>query len=122
MNAGLFQVLHDGANEDLLAVRGRIDVNFRCVAKVLVHQQRLIRCEVGLTQIAIELLLIGQDFHATATQDIGGPDKHGEADFFHCRTQVIGRGAGSTSWHAQAVSAGKGFEALTVAGFVNGVA
>ena len=51
-------MFHDGPHEHLFTVGGGIDVNFRSVPEVFVHQQRLIGSQVGLAKVAVELLLV----------------------------------------------------------------
>ena len=122
MNTGFLEMFHDGTHQHLFAVGGRVDVNFRGVAEVLVHQKRFVRCEVGLSQVAVKLLLIGQDFHAASTQNIGRADEHGEPDRFHGCPKVVCRGPGRTARHPEVMAASKRLKPLSVACFVNGVA
>ena len=92
------------------------------MTEVLIHQKRFIRCEVGLSQVAVELLLVGQDFHAAATQNVGRANEHGEPDRFHGCPKVVRRGPGRTARHPEVVAASKRLKPLSIACFVNGIA
>ena len=122
MDTGFLEVLHDGANQHFFAIRGGVDINLRSVAKVFVDQERLVGSEVGFSQIAVKLLLIGEDLHAPTAKNIRRANEHRKPDFFHSGPKVVGGCAGGTSWHAEVVAACEGLEALTVAGFVNRIA
>ena len=122
MDTGFFEVLHDGADQHFFAVRGGINVNLRGVAEVLVDQERLIGSKVGFSQVAVQLLLVGEDLHATTAEHVGGANEHGEADFFHRGSEVVCGCTGGTPRHAEVVAACEGLEALTVTGFVDRIA
>ena len=92
------------------------------MAKVFVDQERLVGSEVGFSQIAVKLLLIGEDLHAPTAKNIRRANEHRKPDFFHSGPKVVGGCAGGTSWHAEVVAACEGLEALTVTGLVNRIA
>ena len=115
-------MLHDGPDQNLFTVRGGIDVDFSGMPEVFVHEQGLVRSEVGLPQVAVQLLLIGQNFHATPAENVRGSNKHGETDGFDRCSQIVSRGSRGAPRHPKSVATGEGFEPFTVAGFVDGIA
>ena len=89
MNARFLKMLHDRSDKHLLPIGSSVHVNLRGVAEVFVHQKRLIRCEVSLTQVAVQLLLVGKNLHSSSTQHVGRANQDGEANFLNGRTKVV---------------------------------
>ena len=82
-------MFHDSANQDFRTICCCVNVNLCCMAEVFVHQQRFVRCKVGLSQVSINLLLICQNFHSPTTQNVGRSNEHGETNLFNSSSHII---------------------------------
>ena len=81
MNTGLFDVLHDAAEIQFLAVEQCVHVNLNRVIEEAIHQHRMIRVDLsGPLQEPGKHVVVVDDLHATATQDVGRPNQHWVAD------------------------------------------
>ncbi len=101
MHAGLLDVLHDAAEEQLGAVVERVDVDLDRVVEEAVDQHRPLRRDLGRpADVVLERALVVDDLHAAATQDVRRADQHGIADLVgdltgaaeRRRHAVLGRG------------------------------
>ena len=82
MNAGLFDVFHDSADDHVGSVADAIDINFNCVVEKPVQQDgRLLRDLHGLSHVALEVLVAVHDLHRAATEHIAGAHHKRVADF-----------------------------------------
>ncbi|CAH0257316.1 hypothetical protein SRABI106_02741 [Rahnella aquatilis] len=71
MNARLFDVLHDTANQHALTVADSINVNFYGVVKETVQQNRcVVRHADGVLEVTAQVDFVVYDFHRAATQNI----------------------------------------------------
>ena len=74
-------MLHHARDEDGLAVAQGVDVDLGGARQILVDQHRVLDRDVaGLGDVAVKLVVIVDDLHAAAAQDIGGADDDREAD------------------------------------------
>ena len=73
MNTGLFNVFHHSTNVKIGAIEQRIDVNFDCVVKEAVNQQRVVWSNNPLVCNAIKVVantcLVVNDLHSTSTKN-----------------------------------------------------
>ena len=81
MDAGFLDVLHDPADEHVLAVGERVDVDLDGVGEVRVDQhRRLARHHHRLGDVAVELRRVVDDLHGAAAEHVRRADDHREAD------------------------------------------
>ena len=81
MDAGLFDVLHDAGDEDILAVADRIDIDLDGIGKIAVDEHRArAGYDDRLGDVAIELFVVADDFHGAAAQHIRRADDDRIAD------------------------------------------
>ena len=81
MDAGLFDVLHDAADVDLVAVAQRVDVDLDRVLEEAVDQHRVFGRELGgAGDVALQRLVVVDDLHAAPAQHVGRPHQHRIAD------------------------------------------
>src|SRR3546814_5293655 len=74
MHTGFLDVLHDAADHDILAVSKCIDVDLDGVVEEAVEQyRRVIRDLHGLAHVALEIVVIVDDFHCPAAQHVARP-------------------------------------------------
>ena len=84
MDARLFDVLHDAANDHVLAVGDGVHVHFGGVFQEAVDQHRLaLGDDEGRRHEALELARIVADFHRPAAQHEARPHQHRIADLGH---------------------------------------
>src|SRR6185295_5098777 len=84
MNASFLDVLHDAANEYVLAVGERVYVDFNRIGKIAVDQYRaLARHNHGFLHVALKARRVVDDLHSTAAEYVGRPDHHRIADLLH---------------------------------------
>ena len=97
MDAGLFDVLHDGADDGGLAVADAIDVHLGGVVEEAVDQHRALgRGGDGLVHVAGEFGVAVNDHHRAAAEHEGGAHEHRVADAVSDgeRFVLVGGGAG----------------------------
>ena len=81
MNASLFDVLHDAADVDLVAVAERVDVDLDGVLQEAVHQHRVFGRELrGAGDVALQRLVVVDDLHAATAEHVGRPNQHRISD------------------------------------------
>ncbi len=95
MDARLFDVLHDAADDDPFAVADRVDVDLIRILQKLIDENRAVIGHVHrLAHVAAQGCLVVDDGHGPAAQHVGGahhhrvPDPTGNRDGFFGR---IGR-------------------------------
>ena len=77
MDAGLFDVFHDSADVDLVAVAERVDVDLDRVLQKPVDQHRVFGREFGgAGDVALQGVVVVDDFHAPAAQHVRRPHQH----------------------------------------------
>ena len=90
MDAGFLDVFHNAADVQLLAVEQRIDIDFDGILQELIDQQRGGQTardhSIGLglgkraIHVLVELLVVINDFHAAATENVARAHQHRIAD------------------------------------------
>ena len=90
--------------------------------EVFIDEKRFVRSQIGLFQVPVQLLLVGQNFHPPSAQNVRRAYENRETDVVNRLSQIIGRCAGGTSWHSEPAASSKRFESLSVAGLINGIA
>ncbi len=82
MHARLFDVLHDAADDDLLAVAQGVDIDLGGIVEEAVEQHRAVVGDLdGVAHVALEILLFMHDFHGAAAQHVGRAHHQRIADF-----------------------------------------
>src|SRR5690606_30507055 len=81
MDARLLDVLHDRRDDDLLAVRDRIDVDLDRLLEILVDEDGETRLEIDrVLHVVLELRVVPADLHGAAAENVGGTHEHRIAD------------------------------------------
>ena len=81
VNSSFFDMLHDSADDDVLAIRERIYVNFdRVLKKVVDKDGAVVRVLDCLFHVVDDTLFIVGDHHGAATEHIRWPHEHGISD------------------------------------------
>ena len=81
MDAGLFDVLHDAADVDLVAVAERVDVDLDRILQETVDQHRVFgRQFSGAGDVALQRLVVVDDLHSATAQHVGRPNQHRISD------------------------------------------
>ena len=81
VDAGLLDVLHHAAEEELLAVEERVHVDLDRVVEEPVDEHRVLRADLGGPHdVALERGVVVHDLHAAAAEDVGRPHQHRVAD------------------------------------------
>ena len=81
MHARLLDVLHDAADEHVLAVGDGVHIDLNRVAEIRVEQHRaLSRDDHGLGDVAGELGVVMHDLHGSTAQHVGRADDEWEAE------------------------------------------
>ncbi len=89
MHAGLFDVFHDAANDDFIAIGQGIDVALDGIVEETVEQhRRIMRHLDGFAHVAFKVLLLMDDFHGPATEHVGRTNHQRITDFLR-QTQRI---------------------------------
>ena len=143
MDAGLLDVLHDAADEHVLAVGQRIDVDLDRVRQVAVEEQRVLAEErvdlPGLVvrvarldlarhqlrqraeQVVAELRLLADDLHRPAAEHVGGPHHQREAEVADHQPRLLDRIGDAVLRLLQAELSDQLLEAVAVLGEVDHV-
>ena len=81
MNARLFDVLHDAADDDGAGVVGDgVDVQLERVLQELIDQHRMLGRGIdGVRHVAIERVHVVHDRHPASAEDVGRPHHHRKA-------------------------------------------
>ena len=81
VDAGFLDVLHDAANDDVLSVGERVDVDFDGILQELVDEDGAV---VGILHRLFHILhdgvFVEGDHHGAAAENVGGTDEDGESD------------------------------------------
>ncbi len=81
VDAGLLDVLHHAAEEELLAVVQRVDVDLDCVVDEPVDEHWVLRADLGRPlDVALQRLVVVDDLHAAPAEHVRRPHQHGVAD------------------------------------------
>ena len=122
MDAALLDVLHDSADDALLAVAERVNVDLGRIGEEAVKEdRRLVGDDYGLLEVAAQVGLVIDDFHGAAAEDIGGSYHQRIGDAVCDLHSLLDGGCGAVL-RLQEVEALYGLlEALSVLGAVNRV-
>jgi len=83
VNAGLLNVLHHSADDNVFAVGDRVDVVFKRVFKKPVDEDRVVRRNInGFLHVHADRITVVADLHGAAAEHVGWPDEHGKSDLF----------------------------------------
>ena len=81
MHAGLLDMLHNPADEHILAVGDGVDIDLDGVAQIRVEQHRaLARNHHGLGDVAGKLGVVVHDLHGAPAEHVGWTDHQREAE------------------------------------------
>ena len=81
MDAGLFDVLHDAADDDIFAVGEGVDIDFgRRLEEVVDEDGALLRIFDGLFHVAGDGLVVVGDDHGASAEHVGRTNENGIAD------------------------------------------
>ena len=82
MDAGGLDVLHDADDAHVFAVADGIGFAFDGPVEVMVEQDLVLRhVAEDVHDVALEFLLVDDDFHPLAAQHVGRADEQGKAEF-----------------------------------------
>src|SRR5690606_17551599 len=121
LNTGLFDVLHDTANDNLFAVTDGVDIHFHgAIEEVIQQYRRIVRYFYRFGHVTTQRGFVVDDFHRPAAQHIGRAHHQRVTDFggFHHRF-FCGRDGGVHRL-LQPQTLDHLLETLTVFGAVNG--
>ena len=77
MHTGLFDVLHDRADNHLLAVTHRIHIDFYCLVQIAVKQyRRVVRDIYSTLHVLAEFVIVVNDLHRPTTQNVRRPNNN----------------------------------------------
>ncbi len=98
VDAGFLDVLHEAADDVVVAVADAVDVHFGGVAEEAVDEDGVFVGDFdGVLDVVVELGFVGDDFHGAAAEDEGGADENGVADGFGDFAGLFG-GAGDAAF------------------------
>ncbi len=84
MDPRFLDVLHDRADQHLLAVRDRVNVDLRGLVQELIDEHRFSpRDSYCFTHVAHQLLFVVHDLHRSSAEHVGWADEYGEP--YACR-------------------------------------
>ena len=122
MDAGLLDVLHDPADDHVLAVGDHVDVHLGGVLEEAVDQHRpLVGGLHRLGQVAAQVGVVVDHLHGPAAQHVGGAHHDRVADALGHREGLLGAAGHAVLRLAQPELVDQGGEALAVLGPVDGV-
>ncbi len=82
MHAGLFDVLHDAADDNIGSVGESVDIDFGGFFEELIDQHRTRRAhQRGLSHVFLHSVDVVGDDHRAAAEDVAGAHQHRQADF-----------------------------------------
>ena len=120
MDASLFDVLHDAADDHFFAIGQGIDVALDGVVQEAVEQHRGIVGNLDrFAHVTLEVLLLMDDFHGAATQHVGRTDDQRIADFGRQTQGVLFSAGGAVGRLLQAEIVQQLLEALAVLGDID---
>ena len=93
VDAGLFNVLHDSADDDVFAVGEGVDIDFDGVFEKVIDQHRaVVRVLDRLLHVADDRLLVVGDHHGASAKHIGRPHQNRIADALRACDRFFDRG------------------------------
>ncbi len=103
MDAGLFNVFHDRANDRVLAVGDTVDIHLGGVLEEPVEQDGATRGDLGaLVHVVAHLLLRVDDTHGPAAEDKGRAEKKRKPNLLGDGDGFLSVGGGAVGWLAEA--------------------
>ena len=122
MDAALLDMLHDSADDALLAVAERVNVDLGRIGEEAVKEdRRLVGDDYGLLEVAAQVGLVIDDFHGAAAEDIGGSYHQRIGDAVCDLHSLLDGGCGAVLRLQEVEALHSLLEALSVLGAVNRV-
>ena len=121
MNACRFDVFHQSTDHDCaLVIAEGIHVHLNGVLQVLVDEHRMIRLNLnGFIHVAVQLVLVIDNFHGATTQDVRGADHNWIADCFGDCPGFRFTACKAIAWLTNVQLSKNGFELFTVFGKID---
>ena len=89
VDAGLLDVLHDGADDGGLAVGDAIDIDLGGVLEETVDEDGALRAGLdGVAHVVAQLVVVVDDLHGASAEDEAGADEDGIADALRRRRRL----------------------------------
>src|SRR3990167_7379797 len=118
----LFNVLHDRADNHLLAIAHRVHVHFDGAVEEVIQQYRAVVGDLhSLTHVATQLFFLVDDFHRPTTQHVGWTHHQRVADGLGGRQGFVFTASSDVGRLTQVEALHHLLEALAVFGAVDGV-
>ena len=122
MHAGLFDVFHDAADQDIFAVTHGIDIHFHGIAQEVVQQhRRIVGHAHGLAHVARQVFLGINNLHGAAAQHIGWTHHQRVADVIRQLQRFFRIGRRAVRRLLQPQTLDHLLETLPVLGMVDGI-
>ncbi len=122
MDAGLFDVLHDAADDHIGAVADGVHVHLGGVVQEAVQQyRRLVGDAHRLGEVATQVLLVIDDLHGTATQHVGGTNHQRVGDALGGQHRLLQGGDGAVFRLLEPQALDGRLEALAIFGAVDSI-
>lgn len=122
MDAGFFDVLHDAADDDDLAVGDCVDVEFGGVVEEFVDEDGVLAgCFDGAGDAGLEGVFVVDDFHGAAAEDEGRADEQRVAEAFGDFQCLFAGHGGAAEGLAEVEALDEGVETFAVFGVVDAV-
>ena len=122
VDTGLFDVLHDAADDHVNAVADGVHVHLGGVVQEAVQQhRRLVGDAHCLGEVAAQVLLVIDDFHGAATQHVGGANHQRVGDARGQLHGLLQGGDGAVFRLLEAQALDGGLEALAIFRAVDGI-
>ena len=122
MYAGLLNVLHDAADDHILAIADGVDIDLNGGIQEVVQQHRaVVGHQHRVTHVAHQLFFVVDDFHGTTTQHVGRTHHQRITDLTGRQNAFFVTAHGGVFRLFQTQTGDHLLEPLTVFGAVNGV-
>ena len=122
MDAGLLDVLHDGADHGGVAVGDTVDVNFGGVLEEAVDEDGTIGSDVGgVLNVGAKFVVVVDDHHTASAEDEAGADENREANAVCDGDGFVLRNRGASFGLLEADLVEEGGEELAVFGELDGL-
>ena len=90
VHAGLLDVLHDAADQHVLAVADRIDVHLDGDVEEAIEQHRAVVGDLHrVGHVGAQVFLVEHHFHGAAAEHVGGAHHQREADLARQRDRLL---------------------------------
>ena len=122
MDPRLLDVLHDAADQHLVAVADRIDIDLDRIVEEPIEQHRaVVRDLHGIGHVGAQVVLVKDDLHGTTAEHIGRSDHQRETDLAGERERLRLGAGGGVGGLSQSELLHELLEALAVFGDVDGL-